>query len=230
METNLYKPSRFFTITYLVTFVSWFISAYISYQPGGESIFFLFLLPGLVAPFCVALYMIRSSGSKKLWNTFKDRLTNLRLIKWSVFLPSLLITPEDLGGRRYAMDSLHDRFDYFTASLIFGLLWSGWHFPMIFVNGTYQNVIALENPWYAVNFMVSIIPLAFIISWICKSNRGSITAAVVLHFFINLSQEALNITQATKCIETGILALMAIGIVLLNKSLFFDKVNGKVIE
>jgi membrane protease YdiL (CAAX protease family) len=58
--------------------------------------------------------------------------------------------------------------------------------------------------------MVSIIPLAFIISWICKSNRGSITAAVVLHFFINLSQEALNITQATKCIETGILALMAI--------------------
>jgi len=275
METNLYKPSRFFTITYLVTFVSWFISAYISYQPGGESIFFLFLLPGLVAPFCVALYMIRSSGSKKLWNTFKDRLTNLRLIKWSVFLPSLLITPaaiviavrisilfggnsaqlqfadgfsftigmvptllvlilaaafEELGWRSYAMDRLHDRFDYFTASLIFGLLWSGWHFPMIFVNGTYQNVIALENPWYAVNFMVSIIPLAFIISWICKSNRGSITAAVVLHFFINLSQEALNITQATKCIETGILALMAIGIVLLNKSLFFDKVNGKVIE
>jgi len=128
------------------------------------------------------------------------------------------------------MYSLHHSCDYFTASLIFGLLWSGSHFPMIFVNGTYQNVIALENPWYAVNFMVSIIPLAFIISWICKSNRGSITAAVVLHFFINLSQEALNITQATKCIETGILALMAIGIVLLNKSLFFDKVNGKVIE
>jgi hypothetical protein len=55
METNLYKPSRFFTITYLVTFVSWFISAYISYHPVEKVYFFLFLLPGLVAPFCVAL-------------------------------------------------------------------------------------------------------------------------------------------------------------------------------
>ena len=229
------------------------------------------MLPGLVAPFSVALYMIRTSGSDALWKTFKDRLTNLRLINPLVFLPSLLIVPaailiaaaisislggdpaqlqfaegfsftigmvptllvlilaatfEELGWRSYAMDSLHERYEYFTASLIFGLLWSGWHIPMFFINGTYQNEIGLENIWYGINFLVSIIPLAFIISWICKSNRGSILAAVILHFFINLAQESLQITQTTKCIETAVLVIFAAIIVLLNKSMFFDKQKG----
>jgi membrane protease YdiL (CAAX protease family) len=268
MDAKLFKPKRFFIIIYLITYISWFFSAYISRQPGGENLFIIFMLPGLFAPFLVALYMIRSSGSKELWQTFKDRLFNLRLINPVVFLPSLLITPaailiaavisivlggdtsqlqfsegfsftigmvptlvililaatfEELGWRSYAMDSLHSRYEYFTATLIFGLLWSGWHIPMFFIQGSYQNEIALENLWFAVNFLVSILPLAFIISWICKSNRGSITAAVILHFFINLSQEALQITQETKCIETGILVIFAVIIVLLNKSLFFDK-------
>jgi len=268
MDANLFKPKRFFIIIYLITYISWFASAFISRQPGGENLFLIFMLPGLFAPFLVALYMIRSSGSMELWQTFKDRLFNLRLINPVVFLPSLLITPaailiaalisivfggdlsqlqfaegfsftigmvptlvililaatfEELGWRSYAMDSLHSRYEYFTATLIFGVLWSGWHIPMFFIQGSYQNEIALENLWFAANFLISIIPLAFIISWICKSNRGSITAAVILHFFINLSQEALQITQETKCIETGILIIFAVIIVLLNKSLFFDK-------
>jgi uncharacterized protein len=272
MEADLFKPKQFFVITYIVTYVSWLISAYLSYQPWGKSLFFVFMLPGLVAPFTVALAMIRKSGSKVLWETFKDRLTHLRLINPVVFFPSLLITPaailiaagisialggnsaqlqfaegfsftigmvptlivlilaatfEELGWRSYAMDSLHSRYEYFTASLIFGLLWSGWHIPMFFINGTYQNEIVLQNVWYGVNFLVSIIPLAFIISWICKTNRGSITAAVILHFCINLAQESLQITQTTKCIETGILVVFAAVIILLNKSLFFDKQKGQ---
>jgi len=268
MESELFKPKRYFVVIYLVTYLSWFISAFLSYQPWGQNLFFIWMIPGLMAPFCVALYFIRTSGSKVLWETFKNRLTNLRLINPLVFFSSLLITPaailiaagisislggdpsqlqfsegfsftigmvptlivlilaatfEELGWRSYAMDSLHARHNYFKASLIFGLLWSGWHFPLFFINGTYQNEIILETIWYGINFLVSILPLAFIISWICKSNRGSITAAVILHFFINLSQEALQITQTTKCIETGIMTLFAAAIVLMNKSLFYDK-------
>ncbi len=272
MEPTIYKPQKFFTITYLVTYISWFISAFLSYQPWGQSVFFVFMLPGLVAPFCVALLLIRTSGSTELWQKFKSRLFDFRLINPVIFFPSLLITPaailiaafisiflggdpaqlqfaedfsftigivptlivlilaatfEELGWRSYAMDSLHARFDYFTASLIFGLLWSGWHIPMFFIRGTYQNEIILENFWYGMNFLISILPLAFIISWICKSNRGSITAAVILHFFINLSQESLQITQVTKCIETGIFVIFATIIVLMNKSLYFDKQKGQ---
>jgi uncharacterized protein len=275
MQTSKYKPVRFFLATYLVTYISWFIAAFVSFRPGGESVFIIFLIPGLIAPFVVALWMIRSSKSKDLWEKFKDHLFNLRLIKFASFLPSLLIVPtaiviaallsilsggdptqlqfaegfsfsigmipsllvlilaasfEELGWRSYAMDSLHSRFSYFKATSIFSILWAFWHLPLFFINGTYQNMIAGENVWYAVNFMVSIVPMAFIISWICRLNRGSITAAILFHFFINMSQEALNITQATKCIESVVITVFAIIIVLLNQNMFFDRNQKELVE
>ncbi|NMB56253.1 MAG: CPBP family intramembrane metalloprotease [Leptolinea sp.] len=275
MKPIIYKPTRFFFIIYLVTYISWFIAAYISYQPDGEALYTPFMLPGLVAPFLTALWMIRSSHSKEMWKQFTGRLFNLHLINLTGFLPSLLIIPaailistfisialggdphqlqfsegfsfsigllpsllvlvlaasfEELGWRSYAMDSLHSTRSYFPASLIFALLWAGWHLPLFFINGTYQNLIALENIWYAVNFVVSTIPMAIIISWICRLNRGSIAAAILFHFFINLSQEALQITQGTKCIETAIISLIAVIVVLSNKTMFFDKPIDEVTE
>jgi membrane protease YdiL (CAAX protease family) len=258
---------RYFSITYVISYIFWIIAAFVARQPGGDAIFIGFLIPGMMAPFGVALWMMRSSGSPAIWKSFKERLLNLRLIKLSWFLPSLLIVPaaiviatwisiltggdpaqfrfsegfsfsigmaptllvlilaasfEELGWRGYALDSLRSNNSYFKATVIFAILWACWHLPLFFVNGTYQNEIAVENIWYAVNFIVSIIPMAFIINWVYRLNRESITAAILFHFFINLSQEALNITQTTKCIESGILAMFAVIIVLLNKKLFFD--------
>jgi membrane protease YdiL (CAAX protease family) len=271
METKLFKPVRFFAITYLVTYICWFIGAFISYQPGGEAIFVSFLIPGMMAPAIIAIWMIRSTGSTDLWKMFTKKLFNLRLIKPVSFLLILMIVPaavvlsalisiamggdpsqlqfaegfsfsigmvpsllvlilaatfEELGWRSYAMDSLCANRNYFIATLIFSILWAGWHFPLFFINGTYQNLIANENLLYAVNFFVSIVPMAFIISWVCRLNRGSILAAILFHFFINMSQEALNITQNTKCIETVILIIVAVIVVSLNKKMFFDKTEG----
>jgi len=144
------------------------------------------------------------------------------------FVPVLLLLMlaagfEELGWRGYAFDSLQSRYTYFTASLIFGILWSLWHFPLIFVNNSYQYEIFHENIWYGVNFFVSIIPLGVIISWICIKNGKSIPAAILFHFLVNLSQEALNISQATKCIETLVLTVVAAVIIALDKEMFFSK-------
>lgn len=268
MKSFHYKPVRFFFVTYLISYVFWIIAAFVSRQPGGDAIFINFLIPGMMAPFGVALWMIRTSGSAALWNSFKERLFNLRLIRFSGFLPSLLIVPaaiviatsisiltggdpaqfqfaegfsftigmantmlvlilaasfEELGWRGYGMDSLSADRSYFKATMIFAILWTCWHLPLFFINGTYQNEIAVENIWYAVNFIVSIIPMAFIINWVYRLNRGSITGVILFHFLINMSQEALNITQATKSIETIVLILIATAIVLFNKKMFFDK-------
>lgn len=268
MKTNLYKPVRFFTVTYLVSYAFWLAAALVSKQPGGEAKFISLLIPGMMAPFLVALWLLLSSQSRTLWTSFKERLFNLRLIKPVYFFPGLLIIPaailiatlisvvtggdptqfqlaegfsfsigmaptllvlilaasfEELGWRGYGVDSLAPRKNYFKATLRFGLLWACWHLPLFFITGTYQNEIAVENIWYAVNFVVGIVPLAFIVNWMYRLNRESITAVILLHFFINLAQEALNISQATKCIETGVLTVFAIVIVLTNKSLFFTK-------
>lgn len=272
MNRNIYKPFHFITITFLVTYLFWIAAAIVSRQPGGEGSFLLFLIPGMMAPTFAAIWMIRSSKSKGLWASFKERIVNLRLFNPRNFIPALLIVPaailiavaisvaaggnpaqfqfadgfsfsigmaptllvlilaatfEELGWRGYFVDSLSARYSYFKATLIFAIFWASWHLPLFFVTGTYQNEIGIENIWYAVNFIISVIPMAFIINWVYRSNHNSITAIILFHFFINLSQEALNITQATKCIESGVIAEFAIVIVLLNKSMFFEKSSNE---
>ncbi len=144
------------------------------------------------------------------------------------FVPVLLLlilaaSFEELGWRGYAFDSLQSRHTYFKASLIFSVLWSLWHFPMIFVNNSYQYEIFHENIWYGVNFFVSIIPMGMIISWICIKNGKSIPAAILFHLLTNLSQEVLNISQTTKCIQTFVLLVFAAAIIAYDKELFFSE-------
>jgi hypothetical protein len=137
----------------------------------------------------------------------------------------LAATFEELGWRGYAFDSLQSRYTYLTASILFGVLWSAWHLPLILVKDSYQYEILKQNPWYAVNFFVGVVFLGIIISWFCAKNRKSVPAAILFHFVVNMSQEFLAISQVTKVIETGILALVAAAIVLTDRELFFSRAH-----
>ncbi len=142
------------------------------------------------------------------------------------FIPVLLIlvvaaTFEELGWRGYAFESLRRRHGYLASALLFGVLWSLWHLPLIFVKDSYQYEIFHQNIWYSVNFFISIVPLGIIISWICTKNGGSVIAAILFHLIINISQEMLQITQTTKCIQTGLLVVVAGVIIAVDRKLFF---------
>jgi membrane protease YdiL (CAAX protease family) len=263
-----YKPIFYFSMTFLATYVFWFAGAYVSFQENISSLAYLFMLPGLMAPFLISVVMIGRSKNSDLKSDFVNRLFNLRLIQpkmlpvfilimpFSVlasiiislsfgesisqfqlsegfsfssgFVPVLLLlllaaTFEELGWRGYAFDSLQSRYNYLTASIIFSLLWSLWHFPLIFVKDSYQYEIFHQNIWFGVNFFVSIIPMGIIISWICLKNGKSVIAAIVFHFIINMSQEILEITQTTKCIQTVVLIIMVVVIATMEKEMFFSK-------
>jgi hypothetical protein len=82
-----------------------------------------------------------------------------------------------------------------------------------------------ENIWFAVNFFVSIIPMGVIITWICIKNHKSVIAAIAFHFIINMSQELLEITQVTKCIETVLLMAVAAVIITMDREMFFSKTH-----
>ncbi len=144
------------------------------------------------------------------------------------FVPVLLLLLlaavfEELGWRGYAFDSLEQRYSYLTASILFGIIWSLWHAPLIFVNNSYQYEIMHQNIWYGINFFVGTVILGIIVSWVCSKNRKSIIAAIAFHFIINISQEALAITQTTKCIETVVLAGVALALIVIDRDLFFSK-------
>ena len=263
-----YKPLKYFAIAFTATYTLWLTAAYLSFQSDKTSLYMIFTLLGLMAPFITSTFMIFTSKNSDLKKDFINRLINPKLIQPKIipvflfimpvsvlisivisllfgqstcqfqlaknfsfssgFVPVLLLlglaaTFEELGWRGYAFDSLQSRYTFFKASIIFGMLWSLWHFPLIFIKNSYQYEIFNQSTWFALNFFISIIPIGIIISWICIKNNKSILAAILFHFIINLSQEALQITQFTKCIETLVLIVIATIIVITNMKMFFDK-------
>jgi len=84
-----YKPVRYFLITFLITWITWFIAAHLSYQEGMEGLQLLFMIPGLFAPFVAALLMVGGSQNRSLRKDFWSRLS-LQKIKLR-YLPVIII-------------------------------------------------------------------------------------------------------------------------------------------
>ena len=61
MSAYQYKPLRYFSVTFLVTFAFFFAGAYLSFQDEDSGRYMFLLLAGLFTPFVVALAMIFSS-------------------------------------------------------------------------------------------------------------------------------------------------------------------------
>ena len=137
-----------------------------------------------------------------------------------LFLAALF---EELGWRGYGFESLEKGRSFLSASLIFGLLWSAWHLPLLWVKDSYQYEIYQLSPWYVLNFYLSTAVLGVIISWVCHVNQRSILVAILFHFVVNLSQEMLSMTQQTKSIQTVVLILFALVIIRYQWPLFRRK-------
>ncbi len=265
-EPITYKPIRFFTLTFGVTWVCWFAAPYLGDPATGDAVFIVLMLTGLLTPFATALYLTLTSKNDALKKTFFNKLFNIRLIRLSsiplflVLFPASMIVSilistlfgysfdqftvaeefsftvgavptllllllaacfEELGWRGYAVESLNADRSYFEATAIFGILWSLWHLPMFFIPHSYQAELLEEDFFLVLNFFVSILPLAFIISWFCKKNSGSILGAVLIHSIINFTQEFFLVSPYTKCIQTLVLIVVAVVFVVADKEAFF---------
>ena len=128
---------------------------------------------------------------------------------------------EEVGWKGYCEDSIGEYMNWFWESLVFGVLWSLWHLPLIFIEGTYQAGL-MSNPLYAVNFFISAIPGGFIITWVYLASDRSILACMIFHLCANFMQEKIAMTQETKCIETVVFIAATLIIVACNKKMFFE--------
>lgn len=118
---------------------------------------------------------------------------------------------EEAGWRGYGVDSLRARMGMLKAAVVFGVLWSAWHAPLVLIQGTYQNELArMENPLFLVNFFVSVIPAAIIANWFYEKNNRSILLGIGLHSTLNGAAVLLNASQVTKCIVTVLYSVIAV--------------------
>jgi len=128
---------------------------------------------------------------------------------------------EEVGRKGYCEDSIGNYMNWFWESMIFGVLWSLWHLPLIFIPGTYQAGL-MADPLFVVNFFVSGIPMGFVITWVYLESDRSILACMIFHFFVNFMQEKIALTPETKCLETIVITVLTVIIIMAKKDMFFE--------
>lgn len=85
---------------------------------------------------------------------------------------------EEIGWRGFALPVLLGRIGPRTASLLLGVLWTIWHLPAFFQEGT---------PWWllAIAQGVLTISLSFVFTWFYLRSGGSLSVAILLHGALN---------------------------------------------
>ena len=137
---------------------------------------------------------------------------------------------EEVGWKGYCEDSIGNYMNWFRESIIFGAIWSFWHFPLLFIKGTYQAGLMVD-PLFVINFFVSAIPMGFIITWVYLASDRSILACIIFHLFVNFMQEKIAMTPETKCVETIVVFLAAVIIVWVKRDMFFETRHvGRILE
>ncbi|MGN1275545.1 MAG: type II CAAX prenyl endopeptidase Rce1 family protein [Floccifex sp.] len=146
-------------------------------------------------------------------------------IKGTSALATILLASiiEEIGWRGYGEDSIANYCSWFHESILFGIIWALWHLPLFFIEGTYHFGLSELGIGYVLNFLISVIPLGFLTTWVYVKNNRSMLACIIFHLFVNTMQEKIAMTPQTKCIETIVVIVVAILVVILNKNLFFEK-------
>jgi membrane protease YdiL (CAAX protease family) len=88
-----YQPVKFFLLTYAVTWIPWFVTAYLSYHGGTREVQHVLFFLGGFGPTIVALSLIFTSDNPALRRDFWTRLTNLQIARGPCYVIALLLFP-----------------------------------------------------------------------------------------------------------------------------------------
>ena len=85
---------------------------------------------------------------------------------------------EELGWRGYALPRLEKTRSAWRASLILGVLWSLWHWPLMLIPGWRSD---LPIGIFLILYLLYIVPLAVIFTWVYNQTNGSVLITMLLH-------------------------------------------------
>ncbi|MFC1975447.1 type II CAAX prenyl endopeptidase Rce1 family protein [Chloroflexota bacterium] len=159
-----------------------------------------------------ALFDILLGGSGATWGEAAVNFLSAPLsIIPSILFASLIPFIEELGWRGYVLDRLQGRWSALVSTLILGTVWSLWHLPLFFVEGTYQYNLGVGSLTFWL-FMIGIIPLSFSFTWIYNNTRRSTLAVILFHSMVNFTGEIIAITERADTYSILLWFVAAIGI------------------
>lgn len=161
-----------------------------------------------------ALIDLILGGTGAVWGkSMTTFTTNPMALVLSLVFASLTPFIEELGWRGYLLERFQEKRSALTASLIIGLAWALWHLPLFFIGGTYQASLGIGTQAFWL-FMLGIVPLSFVFTWVYNNTQRSILAAFLLHAMVNFTGELFDISARANTISTLLWVIAALGITL----------------
>lgn len=114
---------------------------------------------------------------------------------------------EEIGWRNYVLEYYLTKHNALKASIILAFWWILWHLPLFFMGDTNQAFI----PYWL--FVLPVVPLTVLITWIYNNTGGSIFAVALFHTMGNLSHEIFKVTPTAE--SPSVLGFVILGAVYL---------------
>lgn len=147
---------------------------------------YIFLLYPAIFLVGSLLYILFSGASPSL---HLSHLFNLPLI----FLLAIPFGPlgEELGWRGFALPRLQARLGTFSASLLLGVLWFGWHLPAALVPGVALPAVTVT--WEVLlNYLTMLVGFSMLFTFLYNQTGGSVLLSILLHAVINSTAQSIN--------------------------------------
>ncbi len=114
---------------------------------------------------------------------------------------------EEFGWRGFALDPLLKRFGAVSGSIVLGIIWAVWHFPLFLMPATWHGKMGFQLAGFW-TFIVFSVGLSLIMTWVYQNTDRSILAGMLLHFTSNFTAQLLATTSNQVEILRGVLLLV----------------------
>jgi membrane protease YdiL (CAAX protease family) len=132
----------------------------------------------------------------------------LSLLPFAAFLLLFGPLPEEMAWRGCGLDQSQRRWNALASSLLVGLVWTVWHLPLFWVDGSYQQGLGVGTGRFWL-YMMQMLPLSVLMTWIFNHTRRSTISAVLFHFMINFTGELMDLTFRAEAVTIASYWLMA---------------------
>jgi uncharacterized protein len=146
---------------------------------------YLLAILGIPALLLLGVFLVVSGA---LTDFHFSLLFSTLLLYAGLFMLQMFISPltEEPGWRGFALPRLQKRYGPLKGTLILGLLWAGWHFPLFLTpgyDGAGTGFLGIAIPF--AEFLVGIVAAAIIITWAFNHTKGSLLIAMMIHSAID---------------------------------------------
>jgi membrane protease YdiL (CAAX protease family) len=153
---------------------------------------YLFILLGI--PGLIVLGIILQPGTLAGFQGIRSGLLALYLVNFIVVFFGGGPLGEEPGWRGFALPQMQQRYGPLWGTLFLGILWAFWHLPDFLSPSAQGGGPGTGLGTFFTNFpifMLMVIALSVLFTWIYNHTRGSIFLAILAHTSINTPQLAL---------------------------------------